>query len=957
MKKNYQFSKTAKNENVTANSCSKKPLIKFIWANIILALLMLFVSYNLSAQFTKLHEFQVEENNSLKYPMYDNLIVKGSNLYGMTSSGGFYNLGGIFRISSDGSGYKEIFSFDGKNSGANPYGSLTLVGDSLYGMTNLGGFFNKGVIFKVDTSGNGFKKLCDLSADNFGANPSSSMILVGDSLYGTCANTTTGNGSIFKIGRNGTGGKKLFDFNPYSIGAAPFGSLTSSGDSLYGMTFFGGIGPGTIYKINRNGSGFHKILDFEWNNDKGALPNGSLTLVGDSLYGMNYNGGANGAGVLFKVHKNGTGFHKLLDFNKTETGGNPLGSLTLHGDSLYGMTTISSSIFKIHRNGTGYQKIFNFDKNNGNYPEGSLVILGSTLYGMTNNGGSSGKGVIFKIKANGTNFVKLKDFRVLPQGSAPNYLQMAGSSFIGTTTEGGTNGNGIMFKMNTDGTGYQKLFDFPDSVGVNQNCPLTLVGDSVYGVNKFSSGSIFKINKDGSGFQNLFKFVNTTGSYSYMPLTLVNDSLYGTTNVGAAKNNGGIFKINRNGSGYQKLFDFDYTNGGGYNPLGQLILIGDSLYGATQNGGGFSDGVLFKINKNGSGFQKIYSFDQIAGGRPTGFLTLLGDSIYGTTQDGGNNNGGVIYKIHRNGSGYKKLFDFDYLASGYSQTGPLYLLGNTLYGIIANGGANGYGTLFSINRNGKDFHKIIDFDYVNNGASFNSLSLFNGCFYGTGALGGSFGAGIILKYRPQSSEVQASSLQFSNIQKNQVDIKFTYGDGDKRAVFISQGNSGTPAIINGVSYNANSTFGLGSNDGSVWYCIANGLLYNTTITVTGLTANTTYRVMVVEYTGVASAVQYLTNANIGNPANVTTLISTQSPNLNSAEIEVYPIPATDKLYIKLPSDKSAIAELININGQIVLKKTLNRQLESLNVSGLAKGIYTLKIIAEDLLVVKKIEIQ
>ena len=208
-----------------------------------------------------------------------------------------------------------------------------------------------------------------------------------------------------------------------------------------------------------------------------------------------------------------------------------------------------------------------------------------------------------------------------------------------------------------------------------------------------------------------------------------------------------------------------------------------------------------------------------------------------------------------------------------------------------------------------------------------------------------------------ADDKQASNLQFTNIQKNQVDIRFTYGNGDKRAVFISQGNSGTPTVINGVSYTANSTFGLGSNDGSVWYCIANDFLYNATISVTGLTSNTTYRVMVVEYTGAAGAEQYLTSAAAGNPANVTTLINTQTPNLNSAEIEVYPVPATDNLYIKLPVGKSAMAELININGLVVLKKTVNSQLESLNVSGLAKGIYTLKIIAEDLLVVKKIEIQ
>ncbi len=55
----------------------------------------------------------------------------------MTSGGGLYNLGAIFKINSDGSGFEKLFDFDGKTSGSHPYGSLILAGDSLYGMTVL----------------------------------------------------------------------------------------------------------------------------------------------------------------------------------------------------------------------------------------------------------------------------------------------------------------------------------------------------------------------------------------------------------------------------------------------------------------------------------------------------------------------------------------------------------------------------------------------------------------------------------------------------------------------------------------------------------------------------------------------------------------------------------------------------------------------------------------------------
>src|SRR5580658_4262175 len=64
------------------------------------------------------------------------------------------------------------------------YGSLTLAGKKLYGMTPLGGLLDGGVIFSIDTNGNSFKDLYNFDAGAYGWGPEGSLIISGSKLYG-----------------------------------------------------------------------------------------------------------------------------------------------------------------------------------------------------------------------------------------------------------------------------------------------------------------------------------------------------------------------------------------------------------------------------------------------------------------------------------------------------------------------------------------------------------------------------------------------------------------------------------------------------------------------------------------------------------------------------------------------------------------------------------------------------
>jgi uncharacterized repeat protein (TIGR03803 family) len=355
--------------------------------------------------------------------------------------------------------------------GANPHGSLTLSGSflfpgsTLYGMTLYGGNagFNVGTVFQISTDGTGYNIL-----DNFsgvspdGGNPWGSLTLSADgsTLYGMTeqGGGSDNNGEVFKINTDGTWGGPLFIFNG-SDGSSPSGSLTLSADgsALYGMTFDGGSDwRGTVFKIDTDGT-LAILHTFTGGSGDFAYPCGSLTLSADGsmLYGMTDQGGSSGKGTVFKINTDGTGYAILHTFTGSD-GAYPGDSLTLsaYGETLYGMTGAGGSsgkgvVFQINTNGFGYSILHNFTGDDGASPCGSLTLSAdhSTLYGTAEMGGSSGKGVVFQINANGLGYTILHTFTgsdgAYPSGS----LTLSGSTLYGTTDQGGSSDNGVAFKL------------------------------------------------------------------------------------------------------------------------------------------------------------------------------------------------------------------------------------------------------------------------------------------------------------------------------------------------------------------------------------------------------------------------------------------------------------------------------------------------------------------------------
>jgi len=116
---------------------------------------------------------------------------------------------------------------------------------------------------------------------------------------------------------------------------------------------------------------------------------------------------------------------------------------------------------------------------------------------------------------------------------------------------------------------------------------------------------------------------------------------------------------------------------------------------------------------------------------------------------------------------------------------------------------------------------------------------------------------------PAEPTTQATSIVFSDVQSNQMTVGWTDGNGSNRVVFAKEANTGTTAPVDNTTYTANTTFGNGTEIATGWYCIYNGS--GSSVTVSGLTANTTYIFQVFEYNGGSGEENYLTSTATNNP--------------------------------------------------------------------------------------------
>ena len=249
-------------------------------------------------------------------PQGDLTFDQSGNIYGVTNSGGDAGNGVVYELTPSGGGWTQtvLYSFQGTEDGANPYGGVVLdKAGNLYGVVNYGGHSNAGAVYELSPSGSGWTKttLYDFTGGSDGATPYGGLIIdASGNLYGTTAFGGAGRGgTVFALTPANGGG---WSFNTlYSFpgsGYPNYGPMDKlamdSAGNLYGTTYQDGTNQaGSIFKLTPSGGGwtYTSLHDFTGGSG-GAYPISNLVLdTSGNLDGTASAGGANGYGVIFEI--------------------------------------------------------------------------------------------------------------------------------------------------------------------------------------------------------------------------------------------------------------------------------------------------------------------------------------------------------------------------------------------------------------------------------------------------------------------------------------------------------------------------------------------------------------------------------------------------------------------------------------------------------------------------------
>ncbi len=145
-------------------------------------------------------------------------------------------------------------------------------------------------------------------------------------------------------------------------------------------------------------------------------------------------------------------------------------------------------------------------------------------------------------------------------------------------------------------------------------------------------------------------------------------------------------------------------------------------------------------------------------------------------------------------------------------------------------------------------------------------------------------SGNVLAAEPTT---QATNVLLTNLANNGMDINWTNGNGTNRLVVIRQTMATEFPPTDAATYTANTDIASAGTTGGGNYVVYNGSATGP-VSVTGLTAGTSYTVTVYEFNGGAGSANYLTAAATGNPATAST--TGISPNLTQVNFTALAAP-------------------------------------------------------------------
>ena len=739
---------------------------------------------------------------------FNNKLCEANNgkLYGLTTEGGDTSSGSqgnglLYEYDPESKIYVNKIEFNVSNGASPRAGLLLATNGKLYGTTSQGGTNGYGVLFEYDPTTNAYIKKVDFDGVNKGSFPYGNLIqadngkLYGTTIYGGITKDLNfaGDGVLFEYSIDSEIFVKLFDFQKALSGVGPSGVIQTTNGRLYGLTFQGGTanssseGDGTLFEYYIDTNSFSTRITFN-NITQGWGPRGSLLeAINGKLYGTTYSGGSNDKGVLFEYDIDTFDLVNKQNFNGSDMGGSPRGSLIqlangkIYGTTNAGGTTVNSVgvLFEFNPDTNDFISEMEFGvigiESRGNAPEAGLIqATNGKLYGTTTFGGVANDGVLFEYEPITNNYTKEFDFQGYQNGALPHSDMMLADNnkFYGLTRHGGAYGVGTLFEFNPATNILTKKIDF-DGVSMGKNPEGNLIQGSngnFYGLATDNNYEIvlFEYNPLTKIFTNKLSPVDAAkGSEPKGSLLEAsNGKFYGLTNGGGIYGKGILFEYNPNTDVFTKKIDFSGTNNGAY-PLGSLIQgANGKIYGLTRLGGNSNQGTLFEFDLDTSVLTKKIDLVSINGNTPKGDLIQAANGkFYGMTSIGGANDLGLLFEYDLNLNTIIVKLDFDGTNNGANPEGSLMKASNEkLYGLTTKGGANNYGVMFEFDLTSDTYTKKLDFDGANGYQPYGSLIEINSSLLNTDSYVNDV-LGINLFPNPASKVIHINSpLKLSKIE-------------------------------------------------------------------------------------------------------------------------------------------------------------------------------------------------
>ena len=586
-------------------------------------------------------------------------------MYGTGAAGGTGGAGTVFRITTN-DDFETLHSFGAYDEnyvnadGVGPVGRLAFGADGrLYGSTIEGGADGGGTVFRFDNGVFTNLTICSQNGDRFPFGP---LVLAGDgNLYGSLHV-----GNLFRITTNGEVGTLDWGL-PHPDPVFEILPAVGLDGNIYGVGVQGINSQGNVIEIS---DGYPSSIYTFTGGADGSQPDVPLAVGPDgNFYGITLGGGANGLGTIYKITPEGD-FTLLYSFSTNVDGANPTTGLTLAGDgNVYGVTgeggaNGAGTVYRMSSSGAFLvvypftmptEVNFVFTNDIGAYPQTGLTLAGDgNLYGTTPIGGPGGGGTVYRVTTDGNvstayNF-QANDFSVNgDRPLTPLTLATDGSLYGSTRLDG--HAFGTIFQVTTDGN-YNVIYD-PTTDDPTMISPVLTGGadGKVYGIGNGGTtplGCVFRL--DGGTVTELHHFSGgdgvLNGGVGEVPkgalIRGADGIFYGVTSGGGSNNMGTIFKITPGGT-FTSLYSF--TGGvDGADPQGTLAFGTDGkLYGTASSGGSYGNGTIFRITTNG--IFAALSLANTNGANPSGGVTLGADgNFYGTAQNGGAGQG-VLFRL------------------------------------------------------------------------------------------------------------------------------------------------------------------------------------------------------------------------------------------------------------------------------------------------------------------------